>query len=151
MDTFADPVPSHPTAPHTPQGHKSRAKKKSSKVSQYRRDQLTQEDLPPSPRYLRLQKSSSEKTSLTAARHRWTGKGLRSHPRRGEGSTALPTGRPRRRGTKRMKMLSHIANPGFLSRAQMSSNCSTTGSVSSHGSTGSREHGSRRKRSEEMR
>ncbi|KAJ8378644.1 hypothetical protein AAFF_G00237680 [Aldrovandia affinis] len=41
--------------------------------------------------------------------------------------------------------------PGFLSRGQMSSSCSTAGSASSRGSTASREHGSGRKRSEETR
>uniref|UniRef100_A0A8D0G6Z4 Roundabout guidance receptor 3 n=1 Tax=Sphenodon punctatus TaxID=8508 RepID=A0A8D0G6Z4_SPHPU len=38
------------------------------------------------------------------------------------------------------------SKPNFLSRSQMSSNCSTTGSSSSRGSTGSRGHGSGRSR-----
>ncbi len=38
--------------------------------------------------------------------------------------------------------------PNFLSRGQMSSNCSTTGSSSSRGSTGSRGHGTSRKRND---
>ncbi|KAJ8378643.1 hypothetical protein AAFF_G00237670 [Aldrovandia affinis] len=43
--------PYPPDSPHTPQGHKSRAKKKSGSKggSQYRRDQLPQGDLPPPP------------------------------------------------------------------------------------------------------
>ncbi|XP_064158340.1 roundabout homolog 3-like isoform X2 [Anguilla rostrata] len=131
--------------PHTPQGHKSRAKKKSSKGSQYRRDQLTQGDLPPPPvpppADERLLEDVLNCGQTTLDRERTS---LSSMERRGENSAPYRKGQAQRH--KEDEDVIPYCKPGFPSRGPMPSNCSTTGSLSSRGSTGSG-----RKRSEEMR
>ncbi|KAJ8257018.1 hypothetical protein COCON_G00191700 [Conger conger] len=136
--------------PHTPQVHKSRAKKKGSKAGQYRRDQLAQGDLPPPP----VPPPADERlleSVLHCGQASLDGEGtpLSSMERRGEQSAPYRRGQAPRHIEE--EDIIPYCKPGFLSRCQMSSNCSTTGSVSSRGSTGSREHGAGRKRSEEMR
>ncbi|XP_053702998.1 roundabout homolog 3 isoform X2 [Synchiropus splendidus] len=123
----------------SPGNQKLRVKKKVSKTSAYRREM--QGDLPPPPEpppeEERLQRGAevssmggSGPSSLDRSEHQRKG----STPRTGDmGEEALLYG----------------SKPAYLSRSQMSSNCSTTGSSSSRGSTGSR--GLARKHSEDMR
>ncbi|XP_029030037.1 roundabout homolog 3 isoform X2 [Betta splendens] len=126
------------TAPN----QKSRMKKKASKGSAYRRD--IQGDLPPPPEpppeEERLQGPQAcvepNGPSSLERSERCNG----SHQRRGSG--------PRNADSE--EMLLYGGKAGYLSRSQMSGNCSTTGSSSSRGSTGSRSLTSARKH-EEMR
>ncbi|KAJ8398987.1 hypothetical protein AAFF_G00416540 [Aldrovandia affinis] len=142
----ARPSPAENT--HTPPGQKSRAKKKSSKSGQYRRE-LNQGDLPPSPEPPPADEHlpgvlDCGQTSLDRE-----GNAVSSMDRRGEHSTPHRKGGAQRR--KEDEDIIPYSKPSFLARGQMSSSCSTTGSSSSRGSTGSRGPGTGRKRNEEMR
>ncbi|KAK7925475.1 hypothetical protein WMY93_007785 [Mugilogobius chulae] len=142
-DSSAASTPVHTRSPadsSTPPNQKSRVKKKSSKTSGYRRD--LQGDLPPPPEpppaEERLQ-SGVETSSL--------GNGALSSLERSEHS-----GSHQRKGSRQDdEIIPYGSKSGYLSRNQMSGNCSTTGSSSSRGSTGSRGPGSNRKHTEEMR
>nr|XP_023690597.1 roundabout homolog 3 isoform X2 [Paramormyrops kingsleyae] len=129
---------------HTPPGQKSRGKKKSSKSSQYRRE-LNQGDLPPPPE----PPPTEEATECRGTSLDRDGGLASSMERRGEHSTPYRRGAGQRR--KEDEDIFPYNKPSFLTRGQVSSNCSTTGSSSSRGSTGSRGPGSSRKRSEEIR
>ncbi|KAJ8267099.1 hypothetical protein GJAV_G00138380 [Gymnothorax javanicus] len=140
--------PSHAGDTHTPPGQKSRTKKKTSKSGQYRRGDLNQGDLPPPPepppedellRPLDCGQSSLDRE----------GNAVSSMDRGGEHSTPHRKGGAQRR--KEDEDIIPYSKPSFLGRGQVSSNCSTTGSSSSRGSTGSRGPGTGRKRNEEMR
>ncbi|XP_072834939.2 roundabout homolog 3 isoform X2 [Pogona vitticeps] len=130
-----------------PPGQKGRGKKKS-KSSHYRREKK-QGDLPPpplpppaedlnicvpdgAPRLDCDSSSLAKEVNCTAALERKaihrTAAGQHYHQHRDE-EEIIP-----------------YSKPSFLSRSQVSSNCSTTGSSSSRGSTGSRGHGSGRSR-----
>ncbi|XP_038565004.1 roundabout homolog 3 isoform X1 [Micropterus salmoides] len=138
---------SSPAETCTPPNQKSRVKKKVSKSSAYRRD--IQGDLPPPPEpppeENRLQGpqgcmeasnalngalSSLERSEYSSSSHQRKGSGLRH--------------------TDNEEIMPYSSKAGYLSRSQISSNCSTTGSSSSRGSTGSRGLNSARKH-EEMR
>ncbi|XP_036392033.1 roundabout homolog 3 isoform X2 [Megalops cyprinoides] len=132
---------------HTPQGQKSRPKKKGSKAGQYRREQLNQGDLPPPPEpppadeplladFLDCGRTSLDRDGISVS----------SMERKGEHSAHYRKGGAQRH--KEDEDVIPYCKPSFLSRGQMSSNCSTTGSSSSRGSTGSRDPGSSRKRNE---
>ncbi|MGH0146160.1 UNVERIFIED_CONTAM: hypothetical protein FKN15_055317 [Acipenser sinensis] len=132
---------------HTPPGQKSRAKKKSSKTSQYRRD-MNQGALPPPPepppgdelpQTLPFPVLDCSRTSLER-----DGSAPSSMERRPE-----HLNHHRKASASRHRDENDIipySKPNFLSRGQMSSNCSTTGSSSSRGSTGSRGQGAGRSR-----
>lgn len=132
---------------HTPPGQKSRAKKKSSKTSQYRRD-INQGALPPPPepppgdelpQTLPFPVLDCSRTSLER-----DGSAPSSMERRPE-----HLNHHRKASALRHRDENDIipySKPNFLSRGQMSSNCSTTGSSSSRGSTGSRGQGAGRSR-----
>ncbi|MGH0122681.1 UNVERIFIED_CONTAM: hypothetical protein FKN15_063538 [Acipenser sinensis] len=132
---------------HTPPGQKSRAKKKSSKTSQYRRD-INQGALPPPPepppgdelpQTLPVPGLDCSRTSLER-----DGSAPSSMERRPE-----HLNHHRKASASRHRDENDIipySKPNFLSRGQMSSNCSTTGSSSSRGSTGSRGQGAGRSR-----
>ncbi|KAJ8280104.1 hypothetical protein GJAV_G00050580 [Gymnothorax javanicus] len=136
--------------PHTPQTQKSRPKKKGSKGGQYRRDQLAPEDLPPPPvpppTDEQLLDDVLECRETLLDRERTS---LSSIDRSGENSSPYRKGQALRH--KDEEDIIPYYKPGIHSRGQISCNGSLTGSLSSRGSTGSREHGSSRKRSEEMR
>ncbi|XP_018610962.1 roundabout homolog 3 isoform X1 [Scleropages formosus] len=134
---------------HTPPGQKSRAKKKTSKGNQYRRE-LNQGDLPPPPEPPPTDEPLRPQGGLDCGGIPLEREGgpVSSMERRGE-SNAHRRGAGQRR--KEDEDVIPYSKPSFLARGQMSSNCSTTGSSSSRGSTGSRGPGSNRKRSEEMR
>lgn len=145
------PGRARPSADHTSSGQKSKVKKKASKSAQYRRD-ILQGDLPPPPEPPPEDQDNCAhvggfecgQTSLERA-----GSSNSSMERR-EQST------PNRKNSAHRRIdadddLIPYNKPNFLSRGQMSSNCSTTGSSSSRGSTGSRGQGTGRKRNDEMR
>ncbi|XP_042287718.1 roundabout homolog 3 isoform X2 [Thunnus maccoyii] len=144
------PVHSRPSPADacTPPNQKSRVKKKVSKSSAYRRD--IQGDLPPPPEPPpeedRLQGSqrcmeASIVTNSPLSSLERSEISSNSHQRKGSGQ----------RSTESEEMMAYGNKAGYLSRSQMSSNCSTTGSSSSRGSTGSRGLNSTRKHNEEMR
>ncbi|CAK6968429.1 roundabout homolog 3 [Scomber scombrus] len=144
------PVHSRPSPADacTPPNQKSRVKKKVSKSSAYRRD--IQGDLPPPPEpppeEKRLQGSqrcmeASNVTNGALSSLERSEISSNSHQRKGSGQ----------RHTESEEMMAYSSKAGYLSRGQMSSNCSTTGSSSSRGSTGSRGLNSTRKHNEEMR
>ncbi|KAG9263619.1 hypothetical protein AMEX_G23668 [Astyanax mexicanus] len=132
----------------TPPGQKARVKKKTSKSGQYRRD-IMQGDLPPPPEpppedeLLSAGGFECGQTSLER-----DGGSLSSMERRDHNTPNRKNSAQRRKDDED---LIPYNKPNFLSRGQMSSNCSTTGSSSSRGSTGSRGQGNSRKRNEEMR
>ncbi|XP_078122261.1 roundabout homolog 3 isoform X2 [Sander vitreus] len=144
------PVPSRssPADPCTTPNQKSRVKKKVSKGSAYRRD--VQGDLPPPPEpppgedRLHGPQGCVEASNVangalsSLERSEYSSS---SHQRKGSGQ----------RHTDNEEMMPYGSKAGYLSRSQMSSNCSTTGSSSSRGSTGSRGLHSARKHNEEMR
>ncbi|XP_071317063.1 roundabout homolog 3 isoform X2 [Trachinotus anak] len=144
------PVHSRPSPADTctPPNQKSRVKKKVSKSSAYRRD--IQGDLPPPPEpppeedRLRGPQGCMEANGVgnsalsSLERSEYSSS---SHQRKGSGQ----------RHTENDEMMLYGSKAGYLSRSQMSSNCSTTGSSSSRGSTGSRGLNSARKHNEEMR
>ncbi|CAJ0967076.1 unnamed protein product [Ranitomeya imitator] len=125
----------------TPPGQKSKGKKKS-KSSHYRRE-AKQGDLPPPPEpppadeepgspHMEYCSSSLERdASATSSVERRSAAG---HQR--GGMTQAPH--------HREDEIIPYSKPTFLSRSQMSSNCSTSGSSSSRGSGGSRNHPSGR-------
>ncbi|KAM9385182.1 roundabout homolog 2-like [Pholidichthys leucotaenia] len=135
----------------SPPNQKSRVKKKAYKGSAYRRDM--QADLPPPPEpppeedRLQDPRGCREATGMASGavssleRSEYSSS---SHQRKGSGQ---------RHADNEDTMLHSCSSSktGFLPRGQVSSNCSTTGSSSSRGSTGSRGLGSARKHSEEMR
>ncbi|XP_076017397.1 roundabout homolog 3 [Genypterus blacodes] len=146
-DSLSSPTTAHgrpyPADTNTPPSQKSRAKKKVSKTSAYRRD--IQGDLPPPPEpppaESRLQEaggvSGGPLTSLERREHSSC-----SHQRKGSGQ----------RHAENEDMMPYSSKAAYLSRSQIqSSNCSTTGSSSSRGSTGSRGLNSARKHNEELR
>ncbi|XP_039633633.1 roundabout homolog 3 isoform X4 [Perca fluviatilis] len=152
-DTVSATTPVHsrssPADPCTPPNQKSRVKKKVSKGSAYRRD--VQGDLPPPPEpppgedrlhgpqgYV---EASNVANSALSSLERSEYSSSSSHQRKGSGQ----------RHTENEEMMPYGSKAGYLSRSQMSSNCSTTGSSSSRGSTGSRGLHSARKHNEEMR
>ncbi|XP_023265932.1 roundabout homolog 3 isoform X3 [Seriola lalandi dorsalis] len=139
---------SSPADTCTPPNQKSRVKKKVSKSSAYRRD--IQGDLPPPPEpppeedRLKGPQGCMEANSVGSGalssleRSEYNSS---SHQRKGSGQ----------RHADNDEMILYGSKAGYLSRSQMSSNCSTTGSSSSRGSTGSRGLNSARKHSEDMR
>uniref|UniRef100_A0AAV2JBR4 Roundabout homolog 3 n=1 Tax=Knipowitschia caucasica TaxID=637954 RepID=A0AAV2JBR4_KNICA len=141
-DSSAASTPVHCRSPAdacSPSSQKSKVKKKSSKATGYRRD--LQGDLPPPPEpppaEVRLQ-SCAETSNLA--------NGALSSLERSE------HGSHQRKGSRQDdEIIPYGSKSGYLSRNQMSGNCSTTGSSSSRGSTGSRGPGSNRKHTEEMR
>ncbi|XP_074468155.1 roundabout homolog 3 isoform X4 [Sebastes fasciatus] len=141
---------SSPADTCTPPNQKSRLKKKVSKSSAYRRD--VQADLPPPPEPppgdARLQgpqggptEASNVLNGALSSLERSEYSSSSSHQRKGSGQ----------RHPDNEEMMAYSGKAGYLSRSQMSSNCSTTGSSSSRGSTGSRGLNSARKHNEEMR
>ncbi|XP_057177147.1 roundabout homolog 3 isoform X1 [Triplophysa rosa] len=136
---------------HTPPGQKSKVKKKASKSVQYRRD-ILQGDLPPPPEpppedqpdCAHVGEFECGQTSLERG-----GSSHSSMERREQGTPNRKNSSHRRKDVE--DDLIPYNKPNFLSRGQMSSNCSTTGSSSSRGSTGSRGQGTGRKRNDEMR
>ncbi|KAM7398628.1 hypothetical protein PAMA_006506 [Pampus argenteus] len=146
----ATPVHSRPSPADacTPPNQKSRVKKKVSKSSAYRRD--IQGDLPPPPEpppeddrlqgTQRCMEASIVTNSALSSLER-SEYSSNSHQRKGSGH----------RHTESEEMMPYGSKAAYLSRSQMSSNCSTTGSSSSRGSTGSRGLNSTRKHNEEMR
>uniref|UniRef100_A0A8C1WWQ4 Roundabout, axon guidance receptor, homolog 3 (Drosophila) n=1 Tax=Cyprinus carpio TaxID=7962 RepID=A0A8C1WWQ4_CYPCA len=145
------PGRARPSADHTPPGQKSKVKKKTSKSGQYRRD-ILQGDLPPPP-------EPPPEDEVDCAQLGGFECGQTSLERVGSSHSSIER---REQSTPNRKNSSHrridaeddlipYNKPNFLSRGQMSSNCSTTGSSSSRGSTGSRGHGTGRKRNDEMR
>ncbi|XP_041864487.1 roundabout homolog 3 isoform X2 [Melanotaenia boesemani] len=139
---------SSPADTCTPPNQKSRMKKKVSKTSAYRRD--IQGDLPPPPEpppeESRLQgpqgcmeaSSTANGTMSSLERSEYSSN---NHQRKGSGQ----------RHADNEEVMPYSSKSGYLSRGQMSSNCSTTGSSSSRGSTGSRGLNSARKHNEAMR
>nr|XP_015193162.1 PREDICTED: roundabout homolog 3 isoform X3 [Lepisosteus oculatus]XP_015193163.1 PREDICTED: roundabout homolog 3 isoform X3 [Lepisosteus oculatus] len=123
---------------HTPPGQKSRAKKKSSKTVQYRRE-LNQGDLPPPPEpppadeFPQVSAGSLDCSRTSLERD---GSAPSSVERRAEHST--PHRKASAQRHREDEDIIPYSRPSFLSRGQVSSNCSTTGSSSSRGSTGSR-------------
>ncbi|XP_029956758.1 roundabout homolog 3 isoform X2 [Salarias fasciatus] len=138
-----------PTDTCTPPNQKSRVKKKGSKTSSYRRDM--QGDLPPPPEPPPEDERLQAPPACTEAGGGGGGlaNGL-SSLERSEFSSQQRKGSGPRHGDGE-DLMAYGGKAGFLSRSQMSSNCSTTGSCSSRGSTGSRGPGSARKQHEEMR
>uniref|UniRef100_A0A671NAB9 Roundabout homolog 2-like n=1 Tax=Sinocyclocheilus anshuiensis TaxID=1608454 RepID=A0A671NAB9_9TELE len=149
------PGRARPSADHIPPGQKSKVKKKTSKSGQYRRDVL-QGDLPPPP-------EPPPEAEVDCAQVGGFECGQTSLERVGSSHSSMER---REQSTPNRKNSSHrqtmvlfmwltaeddlipYNKPNFLSRGQMSSNCSTTGSSSSRGSTGSRGHGTGRKRND---
>ncbi|KTG42229.1 hypothetical protein cypCar_00005338 [Cyprinus carpio] len=142
------PGRARPSADHTPPGQKSKVKKKTSKSGQYRRD-ILQGDLPPPP-------EPPPEDEVDCAQLGGFECGQTSLERVGSSHSSMER---REQSTPNRKNSSHrridaeddlipYNKPNFLSRGQMSSNCSTTGSSSSRGSTGSRGHGTGRKRND---
>ncbi|XP_043996040.1 roundabout homolog 3 isoform X2 [Gambusia affinis] len=139
---------SSPAETCTPPNQRSRVKKKASKTSAYRRD--IQGDLPPPPEPPpeddRLQgpqgcvETSSLANSALSSLERSEYSG-NSHQRKGSGQ----------KHADNEEVVVYSGRSGYLSRSQLSGNCSTTGSSSSRGSTGSRGLSSARKHNEEMR
>ncbi|XP_034034778.1 roundabout homolog 3 isoform X2 [Thalassophryne amazonica] len=133
---------SSPADTCTPPNQKSRVKKKISKSAAYRRD--IQGDLPPPPEPPpeedRLQGSLGS-TEISSVPNGTSSSLERSehvscnHQRKGSAQ----------RHADSEEMLMYGNKASYLSRSQMSSNCSTTGSSSSRGSTGSRGLNSARK------
>lgn len=143
-DSSAASTPVHCRSPAdacTPPSQKSRVKKKSSKTTGYRRD--LQGDLPPPP-----EPPPEEDRLQACAETSSLGTGALSSLERSE-----HCGSHQRKGSRQDdEIIPYGSKSGaYLSRNQMSSNCSTTGSSSSRGSTGSRGPGSSRKHTEEMR
>ncbi|XP_014341142.1 roundabout homolog 3 [Latimeria chalumnae] len=132
---------------HTPPGQKSRAKKKS-KVGQYRPREHGQGDLPPPP------EPPPAENLLDPSQLHGLGLNCNHASLERDGSAASSIERRQEPGHAQRKVapsrhrdeddIVPYSKPNFLSRGQMSSNCSTTGSSSSRGSTGSRGHGSGR-------
>ncbi|KAM4015874.1 roundabout homolog 3 isoform 2-T2 [Anomaloglossus baeobatrachus] len=132
----------------TPPGQKSKGKKKS-KSAHYRRE-AKQGDLPPppepppadeepgSPRMEHCSSSLERDASATSSVERRSGGA--GHQR--GGTTHAPHHRED-------EEIIPYSKPTFLSRSQMSSNCSTSGSSSSRGSAGSRNHPSGRSKTGE--
>ncbi|XP_045068405.1 roundabout homolog 2-like isoform X2 [Coregonus clupeaformis] len=137
-------LPSPADNTHTPPGQKSRVKKKTSKGGAYRREVLNQGDLPPPPEpppengavWGPAAAVDCDNTSLD----REGGPGLLSSIERREGERCTPN----RKGSGQRRQddedLIPYGKPSYLvgRGGHMSSNCSTTGSSSSRGSTGSR-------------
>ncbi|KAG7224640.1 hypothetical protein INR49_011393 [Caranx melampygus] len=138
---------SSPADTCTPPNQKSRVKKKVSKSSAYRRD--IQGDLPPPPEPPPEEDRLQGPQGCTEANCAGSGSlsslerseySSSSHQRKGSGQ----------RHADSDDMMLYGSKAGYLSRSQMSSNCSTTGSSSSRGSTGSRGLNSARKHSENL-
>ncbi|KAM6969933.1 roundabout homolog 3 [Aplochiton taeniatus] len=138
---------------HTPPGQKSRVKKKTSKTGAYRRD--IQGDLPPPPEPPPEDQrapgpAGCVEPGLVAGDRE--GGSLSSMERKELGGSHHRKGSGHRRPEDEDIMPYGSSMPSYLSRGQMSSNCSTTGSSSSRGSSGSRGGpSSGRKRNEDMR
>ncbi|XP_051787854.1 roundabout homolog 3 isoform X1 [Erpetoichthys calabaricus] len=148
-----------PEGSHTPPTQKSRTKKKSSKAGQYRRD-LNQGDLPPPPEPPPNEEQPQGPLEYNA--------GLDCSRTSLERDVSTPSSVERRpehvNYQRKISQQRHreeediipYSKPNFMSRGQISSNCCTTGSSSSRGSTGSRGQASGRsrgvaERSEDMR
>ncbi|XP_008330699.1 roundabout homolog 3 isoform X5 [Cynoglossus semilaevis] len=148
-DTSGSTTPVHsrssPADTCTPPSQKSRVKKKASKNSAYRRD--IQGDLPPPPEpppeedRLLVPQGCTETSNSTMSSLERSECSSGSHQRKGSAQ----------RHAENEDMMLYGGKACYLSRSQMSSNCSTTGSSSSRGSTGSRGLNNVRKHSEEMR
>uniref|UniRef100_A0A3Q3IRI8 Roundabout, axon guidance receptor, homolog 3 (Drosophila) n=1 Tax=Monopterus albus TaxID=43700 RepID=A0A3Q3IRI8_MONAL len=136
---------SSPADACTPPSQKSRVKKKVSKSTAYRRDK--QGDLPPPPEPppeedrlhgpQRCVEANSVANGPLSSLER-SEYSSSSHQRKGSGPKPADN----------EEMLLYGSKAGYLSRSQMSGNCSTTGSSSSRGSTGSRGLNSARKHNE---
>ncbi|TRY88273.1 hypothetical protein DNTS_009321, partial [Danionella cerebrum] len=144
------PGRARPSVDHTPPGQKSKVKKKTSKSGQYRRE-ILQGDLPPPPEPPPEDEDDSPHEGAFESGQASLERVTSSHSsmERREHST------PNRKNSSHRRIdeddLIPYNKPNFLSRGQMSSNCSTTGSSSSRGSTGSRGQGTGRKRNDELR
>ncbi|XP_074527981.1 roundabout homolog 3 isoform X2 [Halichoeres trimaculatus] len=154
-DNVSTNTPVHSRSPAdscTPPNQKSRVKKKVSKTAAYRRD--LQGDLPPPP------EPPPEDNRLQGLHGSLEGRGVvngaassleRGEYSRSSGSHQRKGSGQRHADSEDLITYSSSNKAGYLSRSQMSSNCSTTGSSSSRGSTGSRGLNSARKHNEEMR
>ncbi|XP_077361947.1 roundabout homolog 3 isoform X2 [Festucalex cinctus] len=142
---------SSPADPCSPLSQKVRIKKKASKGSVYRRE--IQGDLPPPPEP--PPEEDKLQASLKCMEASKIANGSLSSLERSECSS----GSHQRKGSRQRhtetahgeEVMLYCGKSGYLSRNQMSSNCSTTGSSSSRGSTGSRGTNAARKSSEETR
>ncbi|XP_013886716.1 roundabout homolog 3 [Austrofundulus limnaeus] len=132
---------SSPAETRTPPNQKSKAKKKMSKTSAYRRD--IQGDLPPPP------EPPPEEDRLQEAQGPLDNSLLSLERSECSSSSPQRTGSGHRHVSNEEVMA--YSKASYLSRSQMSSNCSTTGSSSSRGSTGSRDLNSAKKHGEEGR
>ncbi|XP_065115558.1 roundabout homolog 3 isoform X2 [Paramisgurnus dabryanus] len=135
---------------HTPPGQKSKVKKKSSKTGQYRRD-ILQGDLPPPPEPPPEDQPNCAQVGGYECGQTSLERGGSSHSSMERREQGTPNRKNSTHRRKDEEDLIPYNKPNFLSRGQMSSNCSTTGSSSSRGSTGSRGQGTGRKRNDEMR
>ncbi|XP_051902180.1 roundabout homolog 3 isoform X2 [Hippocampus zosterae] len=142
---------SSPAETCSPLSQKVRVKKKASKSSVYRRE--IQGDLPPPPEpppeedkcqgsQKSMETSKMANGSLSSLERSEYNSG--SHQRKGSRQRHAETANSE-------EVMLYGGKAGYLSRNQMSSNCSTTGSSSSRGSTGSRGINATRKSSEETR
>ncbi|XP_019713297.1 roundabout homolog 3 isoform X2 [Hippocampus comes] len=142
---------SSPAETCSPLSQKVRVKKKASKSSVYRRE--IQGDLPPPPEpppeedkcqgsQKSMETSKMANGSLSSLERSEYNSG--SHQRKGSRQRHAETANGE-------EVMLYGGKAGYLSRNQMSSNCSTTGSSSSRGSTGSRGINAARKSSEETR
>ncbi|XP_057676205.1 roundabout homolog 3 isoform X1 [Corythoichthys intestinalis] len=134
----------------SPTNQKVRVKKKSSKSVVYRRE--IQGDLPPPPEPPPEEDNYRSQRCTEASK---VANGSLSSLERSEYSS----GSHQRKGSRQRhaetahgeEVMLYGGKPGYVSRNQMSSNCSTTGSSSSRGSTGSRGNSATKKGSEETR
>ncbi|MEE6484551.1 hypothetical protein FKM82_013906 [Ascaphus truei] len=131
----------------TPPGQKSRAKKKS-KSGHYRRE-AKQGDLPPPPEPPPADQTCSIHTNgpqmecSASSLERDTSASSSVERRNGAGQSLRGAAGHQLQHREHEEIIPY-SKPNFLSRSQMSSNCSTTGSSSSRGSAGSKGHASGR-------
>nr|XP_056716009.1 roundabout homolog 3 isoform X9 [Euleptes europaea] len=130
-----------------PPGQKAKGKKKS-KSSHYRREKK-QGDLPPPPLPPPAEDLTCpvpDSTSRLACNTSSVEKDLNGAPVMERKVTPRTVAGQHYHQHRDEEEIIPYSKPSFLSRSQVSSNCSTTGSSSSRGSTGSRGHGSGRSR-----